>query len=69
MNFMAFCTGSQTRDSALKSQRDHQSLKMQTPVLKEGSTNLVIPGQCQKGTFSTLTKINQVIIAKCLPYQ
>ncbi|PNF26550.1 hypothetical protein B7P43_G13261 [Cryptotermes secundus] len=49
-----------TRDSALKSQRDHRNPKMQIPVLKEGNASLVIPGPCQKGTFSTSTKINRV---------
>jgi hypothetical protein len=66
LNFTASCIDSQTRDNALKNQRDHRNKKMQIPVLKEGNTNLVIPGQCQKGTFSTSTKINQVTVNSCL---
>jgi hypothetical protein len=66
VNVTIFCIDSQTRDSALKSQREHRNPKMQIPVLKEGHTNLVIPGPCQKGTFSTSTKINRVTISKYL---
>lgn len=61
MNITAFCIDFQTKDNVLKSQSDLRTLKMQRPVLKEGSTSLVIPGPCQKGTFSTSTQISQVI--------
>ncbi|XP_021935652.1 rho GTPase-activating protein 44-like isoform X2 [Zootermopsis nevadensis] len=59
VSLSAFCIDFQTKDNALKSQSDLRTLKMQRPVLKEGSTSLVIPGPCQKGTFSTSTQISQ----------
>jgi hypothetical protein len=61
VNITAFCIVSQTRDSALRNQSDPKNLKMQMPVLKEGNTSLVIPGPCQKGTYSASTQISQVI--------
>jgi hypothetical protein len=52
---------SQTKNNALKSQSDPQNQKMEIPTLKESSTNLVIPGPCQKETLSTSTQISQVV--------
>lgn len=52
-------TNIDTKDNALKSQSNFQNQKTQIPVLNESSTNLVIPGPCQKETFSTSTQISQ----------
>jgi len=51
----------QTRNNALRSQSDLQNQNMQIPALKESSTNLVIPGPCQKETLSTSKQISQVM--------